>query len=229
MIARDPALLAISDLIISRLREYYRLKFDTTDEQAPAVLNCAYLIGGGPSLFVDFLLEQLSVETVGSYCTGSGMHIYARTVDPNPQPESVAIQQIVDDCQQEFSRLESPAAHIRRLRFRFEFHNSSEVSRDIRKLFFAPILEQFPGAFIYPDIKDYDIQLKIGDWDPHPAGLPTAWEAEYQFDDPVPVETLATTIDRNYGTKLELGILTRMPYKELDGVGCQFSLATRFY
>lgn len=157
------------------------------------------------------------------------MHIYARTLDPNPQPDSIAIQQIVNDCQQEFASCDAPASHIRRLRFRFDFHHSTNVSRDIRKIFFAPLLDQFSGVFTCPDIQDYDVELKIGDWNPHPAGIQTAWEAEYQFDQPVRVETLATTIERNFGTKLELGILTRLPHKEIDDVGCQFSLATRFF
>lgn len=224
MLETDLKLRAVSDLMIQRLRPRLGFPFIGSENTPPGLVNDAFLYGGGKSAAAYFSRSPIVSGKLKHFA--AGLHI---AIDSDLPIHEERTRDAIDCAAQEFTATGNAATHVARLVFLFDFDTCQRVERDIRRVCFAPIFDQFAGKLVYPNPDDYPLKPEPNDWSPHPEGISLAWEGEYTFHQPVLVSELQTVIQSAFNTPLQLDWPTRLPVQKIDGVECRFSFTSRFH
>ena len=225
---------SVSDLMITRIRQLLDLPYIGSDNTPPGSINDA-LLHGNPGIFIVSFSLNPSKEVERQH-SAAGLCMQMRELhstawDPVDQATWDRVCPSVDSAVRDFNKLDFPNSHISRLVFQFNFGNSHLVSRDIRLVFLAPILDRYDGTLTYPSYSHWPEiwQVKPDQNNLHPEGIEVAWEGEYVFARPVPLEELQRRFEESYDTKLRLTWPTPLPERKIDGVSCRCQITTRFF
>ncbi len=225
MIANRNAVdLALSDLIVDRVRSHFGYDYICAENTPPGLVNDAHLSSIGRHLILQFSNAPFNRD---SHCYQvSNLHIWA---DPIDQSNWDTLTAIVDSSVTAFPELTTATTHASRLIFLFNYNIQTHVSTDLRQEFLAPLLSRFPGKLTYVDPDVYGVPIEINEWNIHPTGMPLAWEGEYAFVDRTPIVEIDNAVRDIYGTPLRHGWPTQLPVREIQGVPCRFTLMPRYF
>ncbi len=222
---RNAVDLALSDLIISRVRSRFRFDFIGAENTPPGLLNSACLSSVGCQMTLSFYNSPSKQESYGCYNAAS-LQVCA---DPIDQSNWQAFTTIVDSAVGDFPGLATATTHSSRLIFLFNYELQTHVTSDLRYEFFARLFQRFNGTLTYVEPETYGIPIEINDWNIHPTGMPLAWEGEYVFQDRIPLVDIATSVQEFFNVSLRQGWPTRLPVREIQGVPCRFTLMPRYF
>jgi hypothetical protein len=222
---RKPELLAVSDLMISRLQKLLGFRFIGSDNSPPSLVNDAYLFESGQHQWVSFAHHEVAGR--GFRYIAGGLHVYSDTI---PNAKWDVARDTIDLAVSDFVSRGSPTTHFSRLIFQFDFDSCQPVARDLRLVLLAPIFERFAGTLVYPHPEDYPGgPVAVSEYSPHPSGIELAWEGEYTFAQPVAVAEMNDLIAASFNVELRRGWSTRLPEVAIDNVWCRFSITPRFF
>lgn len=221
---RTAADLALSDLIIDRVRSQFGFDFLGAENTPPGLVNDAYLSSVGRYMMLHFSASPLAR---GSRCwQASNLHLWA---DPIARPDWERFTTIVDSAVDEINDLAAATTHAARLTFLFNYEKQADVSTDLRREYFAPLFRQFEGELKFVDPASYRLPIEINEWNVHPTGMPLAWEGEYVFAARTPIAEIDDAVHELFGCSLRQGWPTLLPIRELEGVPCRFTLMPRYF
>jgi hypothetical protein len=221
---RNAADLALSDLIVDRVRSHFGFDYICAENTPPGLVNDAYLSSIGRHLMLQFSAAPFNRD---SNCyQASNLHVWANPIDQSNWDTFTAI---IDSAVVDFPELTAATTHASRLILLFNYDIQSHVSTDIRQEFFAPLLRRFPGKLSYVDPETYGIPIEINDWNIHPTGMTQAWEGEYVFVERIPIAEVGRLVHEIYGASLKQGKPTHLPVREVNGTPCRFTLMPRYF
>ncbi|KAA5541910.1 hypothetical protein FYK55_17085 [Roseiconus nitratireducens] len=217
--------LALSDLVAARVRTRFQFPFISAEEASAELLNYARLSSVDRHLTLQFSTRPFQPDTNCHQL--SNVHVWASPIDRADWQAFVAV---VDAAAAEFPSIDTRTSHAARLVFMFSYDNhKADVSSDVRRDFLAPILNRFSGHFSYVDPNSYLEQVHVDEWNPHPAGMPLAWEGEHIFHDRVALAAIKDAVRDHYGVPLRQGRATLLPVPNSKKIPVRFKLMPRFF
>jgi len=235
--------LALSDLVISRVRSHFGFDFIGTKNTPPGLVNDALLSTVDRSLHLFFShatdsaigeagqdmassKELQSLEAASDATRVGDMFITAHNRE---QIDWTRLTNIADQSYIDFQTMADAETHAARLMFFFNYDKQSHVTTDLRHEYFARLFDRFRGNFLFVDPASYGIPIEINEWNIHPSGIPLAWEGEYTFENRIAMPEIASAVQDIFATSLAHGWPTQLPVRDIQGVPCRFTLMPRYF
>jgi hypothetical protein len=216
--------LALSDLIVARVRSHFGFDFLGAENTPPGLINDAILSTVDRKLILYF--SHTATDFPSKAIPAGNMYL---SVHDDDQIDWGALTEIVAQSVSDFPTVATAETHAARLVFLFNYNKQLDVTSDLRHDFFAQLFDRFRGSFSFVDPESYGMPIGINEWNIHPSGVPLAWEGEYVFANRTAMSEISSAVQEFYATSLAHGWPTHLPIRKLQGVPCRFTLMPRYF